>query len=90
MGGQVHTRFLSPKVSSILPTLGQSFSSDLTKGAGKAASSLVYGLSQSLEKICCRVCGDLLTGLLSLSISPSSIALEKKRLTKLYQSPYNT
>ena len=41
MGGQVHTRFLSPKLSSILPTLGHSFSSDLTKGAGKAASSLV-------------------------------------------------
>ena len=58
MGGQVHTRFLSPKVSSIRPTLkifsahknisdndnvtylGQSLASDLTKGAGKAASSL--------------------------------------------------
>ena len=41
MGGQVQTRFLSPKLSSILPTLGHSLESDLTKGAGKAASSLV-------------------------------------------------
>ena len=29
IGGQVHTRFLSPKESSIRPTLGHSLASDL-------------------------------------------------------------
>ena len=29
MGGHVHTRFLSPKLSSILPTLGHNLASDL-------------------------------------------------------------
>ena len=77
-GGQVQTRFRSPKPPSIRPTGGQylsapvAYSGPACSPAGKAASRREYGWVHSSAVTWAWVCGALTSGLSSAGHSPAS------------------